>query len=209
MLAVSDDGYGMEPQVRARVFEPFFTTKEMGKGSGLGLSMVYGFVKQSNGHVSVYSEPSEGTTVRLYLPRVPELADQPTSTSDHPQLCGGRETILLVEDDELVRTYARAQLAALGYEVMEAPDGNHALDILRSGVAIDLLFTDVVMPGMGGRQLVEQARRLRPTLKMLFTSGYTENAFIHHGKLDPEVQRLSKPYHRSALANKLREVLDR
>lgn len=208
MLAVSDTGHGIEPQVIAQVFDPFFTTKEKGKGSGLGLAMVYGFAKQSNGHVNVYSEPGHGTTIRLYLPRSIQAADQLTKASGQSPLCGGREAILLVEDDEMVRTYASGQLAALGYQVMEAPDGNHALDIVRSGVAIDLLFTDVVMPGMGGRQLVDQARLLRPGLKVLYTSGYTENAIVHHGRLDQGVYLLSKPYRRAVLAIKVREALD-
>ncbi len=208
MLAVSDTGQGMEPQVIARVFEPFFTTKEKGKGSGLGLAMVYGFVKQSHGHVNVYSEPGHGTTMRVYLPRALQPADPGTKASVRDHLGGGGESILLVEDDELVRGYASGQLAALGYQVIEAPNGNRALEILRSGEAIDLLFTDVVMPGMGGRQLVEQAQLLRPRLKVLYTSGYTENSIVHHGKLDKGVHLLSKPYLRSVLANKLREVLD-
>jgi CheY-like chemotaxis protein len=207
MLAVSDTGTGIAPEHLERVFEPFFTTKETGKGTGLGLAMLYGFVKQSAGHVSIYSEPGEGTTVRLYLPRAPETAPRPAPSQARAQLTGGTETILLVEDDALVRRYAHDQLVALGYRVIESHNGAQALEIIRGDEAIDLLFTDVVMPGLGGRQLVDQARAHRPALKVLYTSGYTENAIVHHGRLDPGVHLLTKPYRREELARRVRAAL--
>ena len=207
MLAVSDTGAGIDPADLHRVFEPFFTTKPAGKGTGLGLSMIYGFVKQSGGHVSVYSEPGAGTTFRLYLPRAFESATVARRAADTRQVTGGSETILLVEDDPMVRRHAFDQLVSLGYSVIEAQSGAQALGILREGQVIHLVFTDVVMPGMSGRQLVDQALALRPGLKVLFTSGYTENAIVHHGRLDPGVHLLSKPYRREDLARKVREVI--
>jgi CheY-like chemotaxis protein len=207
MLAVSDTGTGIDPAHVQRVFEPFFTTKAAGKGTGLGLAMIYGFVKQSGGHVSVYSEPGAGTTFRLYLPRAFETATAPRRAAAPLPMVGGSETVLLVEDDPMVRRYACDQLVALGYHVIEAHSGLQALTILREGQGVDLLFTDVVMPGMSGRQLADQAMALRPDLKVLFTSGYTENAIVHHGRLDPGVHLLSKPYRREDLARRLREVM--
>ena len=207
MLAVSDTGTGIDPAHVRRVFEPFFTTKAAGKGTGLGLAMIYGFVKQSGGHVSVYSEPGAGTTFRLYLPRALETATAPRRVVETLPVAGGHETVLLVEDDPMVRRYAFDQLVALGYRVIEAHSGAQALTILREGQAVDLLFTDVVMPGMSGRQLADQATELRPGLKVLFTSGYTENAIVHHGRLDPGVHLLSKPYRREDLARRLRDVI--
>ena len=209
MVAVSDTGCGFSPKDRARAFEPFFTTKEKGKGTGLGLSMVYGFVRQSGGQVHLYSEPGEGTTIKMLLPCV---ADGETVIRPAPApvtVTGGREVILLVEDDAMVRRYARNQLSILGYQVIDAVNGPDALDILRGHAAIDLLFTDIVMPGgMNGRQLAEAAKLLRPGLKVLYTSGYTENAVIHHGRLDPGVQLLTKPYRRHELAHWIRQALD-
>ncbi|MBX3492116.1 MAG: PAS domain S-box protein [Parvibaculum sp.] len=209
MVAVSDSGTGMTPEIVARAFEPFFTTKETGKGSGLGLSMVYGFIKQSGGHVQIYSELGQGTTIKLYLPRAnadDETALPRARTVDIP---GGAESILLVEDDQHVREYVLEQLQLLGYRVIVANDGPQALDALRQITDIDLLFTDVVMPGgMNGRQLADAAKALRPGLKVLFTSGYTENAIVHHGRLDRGVHLLSKPYRRQELAMKIRKVLD-
>ena len=208
-LAVTDTGTGIAPEHLARVFEPFFTTKEQGKGTGLGLSMVYGFIKQSGGHINIYSELAHGTTVRLYLPRA--HAPVPLASSDEgaesiPAI--GAETVLLVEDDELVRKFAHRQLVALGYEVVQAPSGPVALQIIRSELAIDLLFTDVVMPGgMSGRDLADKARTLRPGLRVLYTSGYTEDAILHQGRLDPGVLLLNKPYRRIELARKIREAL--
>jgi PAS domain S-box-containing protein len=210
MLAVTDSGTGMPPDVAERAIEPFFTTKTAGKGTGLGLSMIYGFAKQSRGHLKIYSEIDHGTTVRLYLPRAATATDVSTNAGmpAEEQPSGG-ETILVVEDDAAVRTLVVAQLEDLGYRVIEAADGPAAQAILRSGVAIDLLFTDVVMPGgMTGRKLAEEASRQRPGLRTLFTSGYTENSIVHQGRLDPGVQLLSKPYKKRDLARKIRDVLD-
>ena len=209
MLAVSDTGAGIAPELVTRVFEPFFTTKERGKGTGLGLAMVYGFVKQSRGHVALYSEPGHGTTVRIYLPR--HHAGAPAEpTPEEPVAPSGRgQLVLLVEDDLQVREFARGQLEALSYRVLEAADGPEALALLRSRPDIELLFTDVVMPGgMSGVELAEAALALRPGLPVLYTSGYTESALIHNGRLDPNVLLLGKPYRRAELANKLREALN-
>lgn len=209
MIAVSDTGTGIAPEHLARVFEPFFTTKDKDKGTGLGLAMVFGFMKQSRGHVNVYSEPGHGTTVKLYLPRAGEAAAAPVVGAAIAEVRGGTETVLLVEDDELVRAYARVQLAGLGYRVFEAPDGPHALQLLREHPEVALLFTDVVMPGgMSGRDLADAALRLQPALRVLYTSGYTENAIVHHGRLDPGVRLLGKPYRRAELARQLRAALD-
>jgi signal transduction histidine kinase/ActR/RegA family two-component response regulator len=210
LLAVTDTGCGMDDYTRSRLFEPFFTTKEQGKGTGLGLSMVYGFVKQSRGHLRIYSEPDEGTTVRIYLPRAAgAAADSPARASERHDDTGS-ELILLVEDDDLVRRFARQQLQALGYDVLVAANGPEALKRLRERADIDLLFTDIVMPGgMSGRDLADAALDLRPDLKVLYTSGYTENAIVHHGRLNPGVRLLSKPYRREDLAVALRETLDR
>jgi len=210
MLAVTDTGVGMPPEVLERAFEPFFTTKETGRGTGLGLSMIYGFAKQSGGHLKIYSEVGHGTTVRLYLPRASMTVEAATAPKpaqvDHPR---GGETILVVEDDADVRAYVVGQLRDLGYNVIEAVDGPRAQTILESESPIDLLFTDVIMPGgMTGRNLAERAKARRPDLRTLFTSGYTENSIIHQGKLDPGVYLLSKPYRRQELARKIREVLD-
>ncbi len=207
MLAVSDTGTGIAPEHLARVFEPFFTTKAKGKGTGLGLAMVYGFIKQSGGHASIYSEPGHGTSVKLYLPHAEGAAQgvAPAPASGLPT--GGTETILMVEDDAFVRRYAQGQLQRLGYTVLIAEDGHKALALIRSPQVIDLLFTDVVMPGMGGRELADAARQLRPGLRVLYTSGYTENAIVHHGRLDPGVLLLGKPYRRGDLARKIREAL--
>jgi PAS domain S-box-containing protein len=209
MLAVTDTGTGMAPEVLEHAFEPFFTTKAIGKGTGLGLSMIYGFAKQSHGHVKIYSEVGHGTTVRLYLPRLAAApADTPAaaSPSAHPR---GGETILVVEDDVQVRAFVLSQLRDLGYRVFESADGPQAQAILESDAAIDLLFTDVVMPGgLTGRQLAEAAKLKRPALKTLFTSGYTEDSVLRLGQLDPGVRLLSKPYRRQELAQRVREALD-
>jgi PAS domain S-box-containing protein len=210
LLAVSDTGEGIAPEHLARVFEPFFTTKETGKGSGLGLAMVYGFMKQSGGHITIYSERGQGTTVKLFLRAalatpVEERAPEPVQ-----QAVGGHETILLVEDDEAVRRYVVTQLRSVGYTVLEAADGNAALAILHQHRDLQLLFTDIVMPGgLSGREMAELARLHRPDLRVLYTSGYTENAMVQHGRLDPGLDLLTKPYARAELLARVRRALDR
>lgn len=210
MVSVSDTGSGMPPEVVEKAFEPFYTTKDVGKGSGLGLSMVYGLVKQSGGHIRIYSEVGVGTSVKIYLPRVRtgpvDLASMQPSTV---KIVGGNETILVVEDDDMVRQYVVSQLSSMGYTIKTAANAKAALDLLAQGAECDLLFTDVVLPGgLNGRQLADEAALMRPGLKILFTSGYTEDSMIHHGRLDAGVTLLSKPYRRSILAAKVREILD-
>jgi len=208
-VSVSDSGSGMPADIVSQAFDPFFTTKVMGKGSGLGLSMVYGFVKQSGGHARIYSEENEGTTIRLYFPRAAATDVEPHEATREIEPRGGSEHILAVEDDDQVRTYVTNLLESLGYRVTAARSGAEALDILLQHKDIELLFTDVVMPGgINGRQLSEQALSIHPDMKVLFTSGYSENAIIHNGRLDKGVQLISKPYHREQLALKLREILD-
>ncbi|MBA4111322.1 MAG: hybrid sensor histidine kinase/response regulator [Leptothrix sp. (in: Bacteria)] len=207
MVAVTDTGTGIPPEIIERVFEPFFSTKPEGKGTGLGLSMVYGFVKQSGGHIKVYSEVGEGTTIKLYLPRVMQAEDILADTASVPAT-GGHETILVVEDDEDVRETVVAILADLGYRVLKARDATSALSVIDSGMPIDVLFTDVVMPGpLRSPELARKARERLPHVAVLFTSGYTENAIVHGGRLDPGVELLSKPYAREALARKIRHVI--
>jgi signal transduction histidine kinase/DNA-binding response OmpR family regulator len=207
MVAVTDTGCGMSREVMDRVFEPFFSTKAEGKGTGLGLSMVYGLIKQSNGHIKIYSEPGEGTTIKIYLPRALQNEDVITEPAAGPAQ-GGDETILVVEDDEEVCETAVALLRDLGYRVLKARDAASALNVIESGVAIDLLFTDVVMPGaLRSPELARKARERIPGVAVLFTSGYTENAIVHGGRLDSGVELLSKPYTREALARKIRHVL--
>jgi PAS domain S-box-containing protein len=210
MVSISDTGSGMPPDVSARAFEPFFTTKEVGKGNGLGLSMVYGFAKQSGGHVKIDSACGEGTTVRLYLPR--SQADQERERPAAPLASGlpsGSERILVVEDDPMVREHVARLLRGLGYQVSEALDGPGAIERLERGETFDLLFTDVVMPGgMNGHDLAIAARRISPALKVLFTSGYTDDAMVHDSRLDPGVQLLSKPYRKRDLAMKVRGMFD-
>jgi CheY-like chemotaxis protein len=210
VLAVTDTGSGMPPEVVERAFEPFFTTKEVGRGSGLGLSMIYGFAKQSGGHLKIYSEVGHGTTVRLYLPRqLGEGAAAAVPRAVPKEQPRGGETILVVEDDVDVRAFVLSQLRDLGYRVIEAADGPQAQRVLSSDAPVDLLFTDVVMPGgMTGRQIADAAKRQRPQLRTLFTSGYTENSIVHQGKLDKGVNFLSKPYKRQDLAAAIRAALD-
>jgi PAS domain S-box-containing protein len=209
MLAVTDTGTGMPPEIVEHAFEPFFTTKGIGKGTGLGLSMIYGFAKQSGGHLKIYSEVGHGTTVRLYLPRATNVQSAISAPPTRSEDQAGSETVLVVEDDEAVRELVVTQLQDLGYRVLEAPDGSRALTLLRGAGIIDLLFTDVVMPGgMTGQQLAEEGRQLRPEMKVLLTSGYTQNSIVHQGKLDKGVHLLSKPYRRDDLAHRIREVLD-
>jgi PAS domain S-box-containing protein len=208
MLAVSDTGAGMSAETRARAFEPFFTTKPEGQGTGLGLSMVYGFIKQSGGHVELYSEVGHGTTVKLYLPRTHEAAEAPDGRGRAP-IAGGTETVLIVEDDAAVRAVVADQLTALGYTVLLAGDAASAWQMLEGGARPDLLFTDVVMPGsLSSPELVRKARERMPALGVLFTSGYTQNAIVHGGRLDAGVELLSKPYRREELAQRIRAILD-
>ena len=207
MLAVSDTGTGMSPDIQQMAFEPFFTTKEVGKGSGLGLSMVYGFVKQSGGHIKIYSEEGHGTTIKLYLPPGEGMTDVAAPAA--PQAEGGAETIFVVEDDTLVRNFVTAQLQSLGYNTVAAPDSRAALELIEAGQDFDLLFTDVVIPGgMSGRELAEEVAKRRPGVKVLYTSGYTDNAIVHHGKLDDGVLLLTKPYRRNQLAEMIRKALN-
>jgi PAS domain S-box-containing protein len=206
MLAVSDTGTGMPAAIRDRVFEPFFTTKGGAKGSGLGLSMVYGFVKQSGGHIKLYSEDGHGTTIRLYLPPA-RVMDNVPAPPVAPIVCG-TETIFVVEDDALVRDFVIAQLHSLGYTTISAADGKQALARIESGIAFDLLFTDVIMPGgLNGRELADEVAKRRPGIKVLYTSGYTDDAIVHHGRLDEGVLLLSKPYRKSELARMVRVAL--
>lgn len=208
MIAVTDTGHGMAEDTLERVFEPFFTTKEVGKGSGLGLSMVYGFVMQSGGQVRVRSAPGKGSEVTLYFPRVvrEEVRNEVETVSR--KIARGNETILIVEDDEMVREHVRTSLSAMGYKVVEAENAEKALKILEHSTDIDLLFTDIVLPGgMNGRELADAAREKQAGLKVLFTSGYSEDAIVHHGRLDTGVELLSKPYRRNQLSEKIRKVL--
>ncbi|MGE0665608.1 MAG: PAS domain S-box protein [Sphingomonadales bacterium] len=209
MLAVTDTGLGMTPQVLARAFEPFFTTKDVGRGSGLGLSMTYGFVKQSGGHVKLYSEPGEGTTIKIYFPRERRSVQAETAKAPEPAARTGDETILLIEDDPGVRSTVTSLLRSLGYSVVVASDGPEAIQLVEDGVRPHLLLADIVLPkGMTGRQVSDAINLQVPGVKTLYMSGYTENAVIHHGRLDEGVVLLSKPFPRSELAEKLREVLD-
>ncbi len=210
MVAMSDTGSGMSPDVVRQAFDPFFTTKGVGKGSGLGLSMVYGFAKQTGGHVAIYSEAGHGTTVKLYLPKfvgveVPERDSEPKKRS----VPTGNERLLVVEDDAAVRTFIITALKSVGYSVFEAADGDAALAVVDTTPNIALLITDVVLPhGMTGREVADEVRKRLPNVKVLFTSGYSENAIFHQEKLDEGVQLLSKPYSRATLARRVRSVLD-
>jgi len=210
LISVSDTGIGMDSETIRRAFEPFFTTKPVGQGTGLGLSQVYGFVKQSGGHVKIYSELGQGTTVKIYLPRLQRTVDEHDAHSPIPAPeASEHETILVVEDDDNVRTYSVEALRDLGYHVIEVPDGPSAIRLLETNTPVDLLFTDVVLPGgMTGAQVAAQARELRAGLKVLFTTGYARNAIFHHGRLDKGVQLITKPFSFSDLAAKVRDVLD-
>jgi CheY-like chemotaxis protein len=207
MIAVTDTGSGMSAEVIEQAFEPFFTTKPEGRGTGLGLSMVYGFVKQSGGHINIESAVGQGSIIKLYLPRSTQAAD-PLSESAPIPVSGGNEMILIAEDDEHVRETVVAMLNDLGYRVLKAKDAQSALSIIESGMPIDLLFTDVIMPGpMKSTELARKARERMPNLAVLFTSGYTEDAFTGSGSIGESVELLSKPYSREALARKLRHAL--
>lgn len=209
-ISVSDTGEGMGPEILAQAFEPFFTTKAVGKGTGLGLSQVYGFVKQSQGHVKIYSELGQGTTVRLYLPRISSPSFDPEIEPEMPVPEGtGTETILVVEDDNDVRANSVEALKELGYRVVEAHDGPSALSVLEKQSQVDLLFTDVVLPGgMTGAQIAEKARQMKPNIKVLFTTGYARNAIVHHGRLDKGVELITKPFDFATLAGRIRDVID-
>jgi two-component system cell cycle sensor histidine kinase/response regulator CckA len=209
LLSVSDTGTGMSPEIQEQIFEPFFTTKAVGKGTGLGLATVYGIVRQSGGGIFVYSEEGHGTTFKIYIPRVADEQTDETQTEASPKLAIGSETILLVEDEDIVRSLSRQVLEACGYHVIEARDGIEALEILeKNDMAIDLLITDVIMPRMGGRELSERLRLAKPQLPILFASGYTDEAVVRHGVLDSNINFLQKPFTLDDVARKVRDLLD-
>jgi CheY-like chemotaxis protein len=214
MLAVGDTGIGMSRETASRAFDPFFTTKETGKGTGLGLSVVYGFVKQSRGHVEIDSAHGCGTTVRIFLPRLAagEAQRAPGLEIDSSISVGARasgETILIAEDDASVRSYVVEALRELDYRVIEADDGTAALTKLSEpNLQLDLLLTDVVMPGINGRELADQAKAIRPHIKVLFMTGYSQDAIVHQGRLDPDIELIEKPFGRTTLAARVRSMLD-
>jgi CheY-like chemotaxis protein len=208
MLSVTDSGVGMTPEVLARAYEPFFTTKEVGKGTGLGLSMVYGFVKQSGGHVHIDSEVGRGTTVKIFLPQAPSGAQQAEPQESARVIPGGRETVLVVEDDAQVRRLTASRLEDLGYRVVQCADGARALQVIESAQSVDLLFSDVVMPGgLNGRELAEAARQRRPNLRILLTSGYADGALAERAANSATFSILTKPYTKRALAERIRAAL--
>ena len=209
LVAITDSGAGMSAETIDRAFEPFFTTKEAGKGTGLGLSQVYGFMKQSGGHVKIYSESGEGTTIKLYLPRREGNELVISGDDDLNSERGGGETILIVEDDDGVRQYASEILRDLNYQVIEAKDSATALRLLDADKKFDLLLTDVVLPGKNGRELANEVERRRPGTKIIFMTGYSRNAIVHHGRLDPGIELIPKPLTERVLARKIRQVLDR
>jgi CheY-like chemotaxis protein len=210
MIAVSDTGTGMAPEVRDRVFEPFFTTKGKGKGTGLGLSTVYGIVKQSGGNIWVYSELGRGTTLKIYLPRVDEAAEKLKAQEPGKEFPRGSETILIVEDDKEVRNLAVRILKRQGYTVLDGGYGDEVFNVCRQHKGpIHLLVTDVVMPGLDGRALSESLSQLHPEMKVLYMSGYTTNSIVHHGVLGEGINFLQKPFTVDTLAKKVREVLDK
>jgi len=209
MLSVSDTGRGMTSEVKERIFEPFFTTKEQGKGTELGLSTVYGIVKQSGGNIWVYSEPGQGTTFKVYLPQVDEpLTEQKQEVVK--EIPRGNETILVVEDEETVRKLAVRSLKSLGYRALDAPEGGMALLLCEEFKGrIHLILTDVVMPGMSGRKLAERLKQIHPEMRVLYMSGYTDNAIVHHGVLEPGINFMQKPFTLESLSRKVREALDK
>jgi signal transduction histidine kinase len=209
LISVTDIGSGISPEVLEHAFEPFYTTKGVGRGTGLGLSQVYGFVKQTHGHVSIYSEVGQGTTVKIYLPR--HMGDESgavASSADGGPSAQAHEMILVVEDEAQVRHMSVDALRELGYTVVQATNGHDALELIANQPQLDLLFTDIVMPQMNGRQLADKAKAIRPNLRVIYTTGYTRNAVIHNGVLDPGVALLQKPFTISQLASKVRDVLD-
>lgn len=209
LIAVTDTGTGMSPDILEKVFDPFFTTKDASKGTGLGLSQVYGFVKQSGGHVKIYSELGQGSTVKIYLPRhyAVETERHEAAVQDIVQI-KGTETVLLVEDDVRVLELTSASLRELGYTVLVAGSAKDALGHLQTDVEVDLLLTDIVMPEMNGRKLADAALKTRPDLKVIFMTGFTKNAVVHNGVLDPGVNFLAKPFSLEELSAKIREVLE-
>lgn len=211
LIAVTDSGSGMPPQVLAKAFDPFFTTKDVGKGTGLGLSQVYGFVKQSGGHIKIYSEVGHGTTIKIYLPRYTGVANEEADSdlSGAIPMADHKELILVVDDETLVRQLSVEALTELGYRILEAGDARSALTILHERPDIDLLFTDIVMPEMNGRELVDKIREHRPDLPVIYTTGYTRNAVVHNGVLDAGVELINKPFTIEELASRVRDVLDR
>jgi CheY-like chemotaxis protein len=209
MMAISDSGTGMDEKTLSKVFDPFFTTKEEGKGTGLGLSMVYGIVKQSKGNIWVYSEPGKGTTFKIYLPRVEKDAVEKEEVEATAESLTGSETILVVEDNDMVLGLAQTILQHYGYSVLTAQDGEEAIKVSKEHDGpIDLMLTDVVMPKMSGKEVAERLNALRPDMKVLYMSGYTGNAIVHHGVLDREMRFIQKPFTTESLARKVREVLD-
>jgi CheY-like chemotaxis protein len=210
MLAISDSGMGMSAEVKARVFEPFFSTKRAGEGTGLGLATCYGIVKQSNGHLTVYSEVGRGTTFKIYFPQVDEMTKTPPRRMASDNLPTGTETILLAEDDPSLLEMSARLLRRLGYTVLTATNGMEALALKhkRNIGHIDLLLTDVVMPHMNGKELSDRIRIIYPHSRILFTSAFTESAITHNGVLDEGIALLQKPFTPTALANKVREILD-
>ena len=209
ILAVSDTGSGMDKETQKQIFEPFFTTKERGKGTGLGLSTVYGIAKQNNGFIWVYSEPGKGTTFKIYLPKVKGDVEEEEKKRAPVTEPGGSETVLIVEDDDSLRKLARTVLKQNGYKVLEAENGEDALRVSEAhDGSIDLMITDVVMPKMGGKEIAERLQPLYPQMKVIYMSGYTDNAIVHHGVLAPGLNFLEKPFTPDALARKVREVLD-
>jgi CheY-like chemotaxis protein len=211
MVAATDTGMGMPPEVVAKAFDPFYTTKAIGKGTGLGLSQVYGFVRQSNGHVRIYSEPGHGTTVKIYLPRLFGMAGEIEAQPVEDELPRGekQEIVLVVEDEPAVRQFTVDALGELGYRVLEADGAAAALRLIDAHRQIALLLTDVVMPEVNGARLADEVRRRRPEMKVLFTTGYTRDAIVHNGVLDAGVHLLGKPFSVDELAIKVRDVLDR
>jgi CheY-like chemotaxis protein len=208
MIAITDSGQGMDEATRARIFDPFFTTKEQGKGTGLGLSTVYGIVKQSGGFVWVYSEPGQGATFKIYLPRIDAPVEAPVAPSPI-RTTGGRETVLVVEDEEALRKVAERILLRDGYSVLVASSGDEALTLAKNSTKpIDLIATDVVMPGLGGRELVQRLMAVHPNARVLFMSGYTDDAMLRHGIPEPGRAFLQKPFSGLALTQKIREILD-
>jgi len=209
MLAVSDSGIGIDKETQSHIFEPFFTTKEVGKGTGLGLSTVYGIVKQNSGFIWVYSEPGQGSAFKVYLPKAKGDAAS-EKKEQHPVTApGGSETVLIVEDDDSLRKVSQRALQQHGYSVLEAENGEDALKVSEAYAgSIDLLITDVVMPGMGGKETAERLQPLYPRMKVLYTSGYTDNTIVHHGVLATGLNFLQKPFSPEALVRKVREILD-